>query len=153
MTVLSHYTPVPLPQQRHNNSTSNHRLAERVKTVCPSLLLSLTTSLAIPSHEEEWSACAVVSLFRDDAQRNAERWIHWDGRRVRRRMSSSWHRKRLSFIHHGSDFFMTSSVDYSFVLVILVSSSSSSFLFSPWWSSPLDRDGSRAYRQQTSDYS
>jgi hypothetical protein len=73
-----------IPQQRDDNTTSNHRLTEMVKTVRSSLLLSLATSLVIPSQEDEWSACSVACLCRDDAQRNAERWIAI----VRRRMPS-----------------------------------------------------------------
>jgi hypothetical protein len=44
---------------------------EVVSRATPSLLLSLNTSpLVIPIQEEEWSACAVASLCRDDdAQR------------------------------------------------------------------------------------
>ena len=118
-TVISRY---------HNNAatTTQHRLAERVKTVCPSLLVSQATSLVIPSQEEYSSA---------DAQRNAAR-----GGSIVRPSCPSSHVFQLTqkatlfhhdcdlclttLFHHGSDCCLTITVDCSFVLVILVSSSS-----------------------------
>jgi hypothetical protein len=123
-------------------TTSNHRLAERVKTACmptwyPSLLLSLATSLFIPTQEEEWSACSVVCLCSEVEMMRRE--MQRGGSIVRSSCPSShvflltqkstlFHRGSVCCVvtcfHHDSDCCVTSTLECSFVLMLLVSSSS-----------------------------